>query len=106
MTEPDAESNEGTAHQMRCPECGRFASIGAIPAPGPSAGVQEIPCCLVCGVNPPTCSFEDGSVRGCTTDATHEGAPEDSNHSRPWCSDHAPDDAGPYPYAEVNHGRL
>lgn len=80
--------------QPRCPECGRFCGQVQRYA-GPS--VVWRPSCLNCGLNPPRCCFEDGSVLGCKNNATHEVPGQ--TYQRLWCGDHAPGDAEPLPYA-------
>lgn len=82
----------------RCPDCGRFCSVVYRSRGG--AGRVEVTSCTSCGRNPPKCSAEDGSCYGCKNDATHEGAKKPNRRDRPWCPDHAPDGAEPYPYAE------
>lgn len=97
MTDETTHSTDGT-DQLRCPECGAFCGVVYRSQWG---GEVERRSCIVCGLNPPKCSAEDGSCYGCKNDATHVGATEPNKREKPWCPDHAPDAAEQYPYAEV-----
>lgn len=83
--------------QPRCRDCGRFC--GVVYRSRGSAGRVEVRSCTHCGINPPKCAEETGSVYGCGRNATHV---EDvtGNRRRYWCAEHALDDAEKLPYAQ------
>ncbi len=86
----------------RCPRCGRFCGV-VYRWRGPN--YTEVKSCVGCGLRPPHCSAEDGSVKGCSERSTHKGARADRLRDRYWCEDHAPEGADPLPYVEeVNAG--
>lgn len=89
----DADSPTG----YRCDNCGAFCGV-VVEYRGPS--LSEVESCVNCGTNVPECAAEDGTVSGCTNDATHEGAHEPNHIDRYWCDEHAPDDAEVLPYVE------
>lgn len=91
-------SESNTTDQRRCPNCKNFC--GVVYRSRGGAGKVELESCINCGLRPPKCSHEDGTVMGCNTPATHTGAFRDSRRDRPWCEEHAPDDAEVYPYAK------
>lgn len=82
--------------QQRCPNCGKYCGI-VVRWRGPSR--SELPSCTSCGLRPPKCAHEDGTVKGCKEDATHVGAHRENRRERYWCGEHAPDGADVLPYA-------
>jgi hypothetical protein len=88
-------SSAPNASQPRCRNCGRFC-FEVYRWAGPS--YTTFRSCVYCGIRPPRCAHEDGSVLGCTTPSTHEVP--DTKYHRYWCERHAPDEAVPLPYVE------
>lgn len=86
-------------HFQKCPDCGLFCSVVYR---WRGASYSEVASCVQCGHNPPKCNHEDGSVYGCSRNATREvpGA----TYGRWWCEEHAPDDAVVLPYVEDGDG--
>lgn len=87
-----------SANRQRCPDCGRFCGV-VIRSAGPTT--VEKPSCVGCGLNPPRCSHEDGTVYGCKEDATHRGAVRENHRDQYWCEEHAPDGAERLPYVKT-----
>lgn len=83
----------------RCSNCGAFCGV-LFEYRGPS--MSEVESCINCGNNPPDCAHEDGTVSGCSNDATHKGAEEPNRIDRYWCEEHAPENADPLPYTEAD----
>lgn len=81
--------------QERCPNCGKFCGVVYR---GPTD--SKASSCLSCGLNPPKCSHEDGTVTGCGNKSTHEGSEEPHLREKYWCEEHAPDGAEILPYAK------
>lgn len=79
----------------RCPDCKAFCGV-VYRWRGES--MVEVRSCIKCGRNPPQCSHEDGSVKGCQNNATHEGSFREARRNRPWCIEHKPDNAKAYTY--------
>lgn len=83
--------------QERCPDCGKFCGV-VYRWRGPI--LSEVPSCTSCGLNVPKCSHEDGTVKGCQNNATHEGAFQENHIDRYWCEEHRPENAEQLPYVE------
>lgn len=85
----------------RCSNCGAFCGV-VYEYRGPS--MSEVESCINCGNNLPDCAHEDGTVTGCTNDATYVGSEEPNKIEKYWCGEHAPENADELPYVEGDDG--
>lgn len=82
--------------QPRCPECGRFCGQ-VYRYRGPC--YMPVVSCVYCGINPPYCSKETRTVKGCQQNAKYveQVMP---NMKRYWCEEHRTEESELLPYVE------